>query len=68
VFYGSGFSSYHPDSCHFAFADAGVHFLSEAMSQTVLAALTTRNQGEVVRNDYQCLSVCFLKYSVGKGG
>jgi len=52
VFYGGGFSSYHPGGGHFAFGDASVHFLSEAMSQTVLTALTSRNQGEVVGNDY----------------
>jgi len=47
-FYLSGFASYHPGGCHFAMADASVSFLSQHISATVLAALTTRNGGEIV--------------------
>jgi len=44
----NGFSSYHPGGCHFAVGDASVHFLSENIDSKVLAALSTRAQGEVV--------------------
>ena len=37
-----GFSSYHPDGCHFPRADGSVHFESDTIDQTVLATLTTR--------------------------
>ena len=43
-----GFSSFHVGGCHFTFADGSVHFLSENMDQAVLAALTTRNDGDIV--------------------
>ena len=52
VFYGGGFSSYHPGGCHFAFADASVHFLGETIDQSVLAVLTTRQQGDVVADNF----------------
>lgn len=39
----SGFSSYHPGGCHFAYADGSVHFLADDIAQNVLTALTTRN-------------------------
>jgi prepilin-type N-terminal cleavage/methylation domain-containing protein len=48
VFYGGGFSSWHPGGCHFVFGDASAHFLSETIDREVLAALTTRDQGESV--------------------
>jgi len=41
-------SSYHPGGCHFLLTDGSVHFLSENISSTVLANLTTRDGGEVV--------------------
>ncbi len=43
----TGFSSYHPGGCHFAFADGSVHFLNEGIDHRVLAALTTRAEGDV---------------------
>jgi len=48
VFYGAGFSSWHPGGCHFAMADGSAHFLSESIAASVLAALTTRAAGDVV--------------------
>ena len=51
VFYGGGFSSYHPGGCHFLFGDASTHFLSETINQAVLSALTTRGAGDIV-GDY----------------
>ena len=48
AFYGGGFSSFHPGGCHFVFADSSTHFLSENIDQAVLAALTTRDQGDIV--------------------
>ena len=47
-----GFSSYHPGGCHFAFADGRVEFLHEDINQSVLAAYSTRNCGEVISGDY----------------
>ena len=38
----SGFSSYHPGGCNFMLADGSVSFLSQNISQNILAALTTR--------------------------
>jgi len=49
----AGFSSFHPGGAHFTFVDGSVQFLSENINQFVLAGLTTRNEGEVVKsNDY----------------
>jgi len=42
------FSSYHVGGCHFALSDGSVRFLSQNMSQTVLASLTTRAGNETV--------------------
>ena len=42
------FSSFHPGGCHFAFADGSVHFLNETISPSLLTALTTRSNGEMV--------------------
>jgi prepilin-type processing-associated H-X9-DG protein len=46
--YTAGFSSYHPGGCMFAFVDGSVHFLSENISQTTLATLTTRAAGDIL--------------------
>ncbi len=46
-----GFASEHPGGCHFAMVDGSVHFLSENIDAKLLAALTTRSNGEVV-GDY----------------
>ena len=47
------FSSYHPSGgAHFVFADGSVHFLSENIDQTVLAALASRNLGETIAGNY----------------
>ncbi|TWU11161.1 putative major pilin subunit [Novipirellula galeiformis] len=43
-----GFSSFHPGGCHFLFSDGSVHFLSENMDSGILAALTTRLNGETI--------------------
>ena len=43
----TGFASRHPGGCHFLFGDGSVHLLSENINQPVLAALTTRADGEV---------------------
>ncbi len=39
----AGFSSWHSGGCHFVLADGSVHFVSQDIAQSVLAALTTRN-------------------------
>jgi len=44
----TGFSSFHPGGCNFVLADGSVHFLSENIASTVLKAMTTRSQAEVV--------------------
>ena len=41
------FSSYHPAAAHFVFADGSVQFFAESVSPTLLAALTTRANGEL---------------------
>ena len=43
-----GYASHHPGGCNFVFADGSVHFLSETISQFILAALTTRKAGDIV--------------------
>ncbi len=53
VFGGTGIrpmgpSSFHPGGCHFTMADGSVQFLSENITQNVLAALTTRADGEPI--------------------
>jgi len=48
VFYGAGFSSWHPGGCHFGMADGSAHFISESIAENVLAALTTRAAGDIV--------------------
>ncbi|MCD4728528.1 MAG: DUF1559 domain-containing protein, partial [Pirellulales bacterium] len=42
-----GFSSFHPGGCHFLMVDGSVHFFGEEINQAILAALTTRESGEV---------------------
>lgn len=44
----AGFSSYHPGDCRFAMADGSVHFFSQNIAASVLAALTTRAGGEAI--------------------
>ena len=39
----SGFSSFHPGGCHFAFADGSVNFISHDIADAVLKALATRD-------------------------
>ena len=43
-----GFSSYHPGGCHFLRVDGSTQFVSENTDAAVLAALTTRQGGEVI--------------------
>jgi prepilin-type N-terminal cleavage/methylation domain-containing protein/prepilin-type processing-associated H-X9-DG protein len=47
VFYGGGFSSYHPGGCHFTFADGSVDFVTESIHQGTLTAMTTRSGGDI---------------------
>ncbi len=44
----TGFSSFHPNGCHFTMADGSVQFLLADIAQVVLHELTTRNGGEPV--------------------
>ncbi|MBX3427129.1 MAG: DUF1559 domain-containing protein [Pirellulales bacterium] len=44
----NGFASLHPSGCHFTLADSSVQFINESIDQRVLAALTTRDGGEVI--------------------
>ena len=44
----AGFSSYHPNGCHFLSADGSVAFISQDIASNVLAALTTRAGEEVI--------------------
>lgn len=43
----TGFASYHPGGCHFLMSDGSATFVSETISQRVLAALTTRGAGDI---------------------
>jgi len=47
-FTNTGFSSYHPGGCHFVLCDASVQFLTEDIAQSVLEALTTRANADIV--------------------
>ena len=42
------FGSFHVGGCFFAFADGSAHFLSENIHPAVLAAITTRAEGDTV--------------------
>jgi prepilin-type N-terminal cleavage/methylation domain-containing protein len=44
----SGPASYHANGLFFVFADGSVHFLSQTIDRANLAALTTRNGGDVL--------------------
>ena len=46
------FASHHPAGCHFAFADGSVMFVNETINDSLLAALTTRDGGEIVDDTY----------------
>ncbi len=48
-FYNGGFSSWHPGGCHFAKADGSVLFLSENIDAVTLAALTTRDDRDLIQ-------------------
>lgn len=41
-----GFSSYHPDSCHFLLADGSVHLVNQNIDAVILQAYCTRNGAE----------------------
>lgn len=43
----TGFSSFHPGGCHFAFADGHIQFLTDEIASDLLVALTTRAKGEI---------------------
>jgi prepilin-type N-terminal cleavage/methylation domain-containing protein/prepilin-type processing-associated H-X9-DG protein len=45
-----GFASYHPGGCHFVFGDGHVQFISDDIGPVVLAAISTRASGEVLRD------------------
>jgi prepilin-type processing-associated H-X9-DG protein len=46
-----GFKSRHPGGVNFLFADGSVHFLKNTINRVVIAALGSRNGGEVVSSD-----------------
>ena len=48
----NSFASYHPGGCHFSFCDGHTTFFSEDADFRVLAALTTRDGGEVDIEQY----------------
>lgn len=47
-----GFRSLHPGGGHFARADASVSFVNESIDHSVYRALSTRNGGEVVSDEF----------------
>jgi len=47
-----GFASYHPGGCHFTLADGSARFISEDVDQVVLAALSTRAEGDIVGQEF----------------
>ncbi len=47
----AGFSSWHPGGCHFLLADGSARFITEEISAHLLAALTTRSNGEALTDD-----------------
>jgi prepilin-type N-terminal cleavage/methylation domain-containing protein/prepilin-type processing-associated H-X9-DG protein len=48
----AGFSSFHAGGCHFLMCDGSATFISQNITSNVLAALTTRNGGEVVSGPF----------------
>lgn len=46
------FSSQHGRGCFFAFCDGHVQYLHKEMTYSVYTALSTRNWGEIISNDY----------------
>src|SRR5262249_40166162 len=46
-YYGQGYTSYHPGGANFAFADASVRFLADAIDLMTFSQLGTRNNGDV---------------------
>ena len=48
---GHGFKSSHPGGVNFLFADGGVRFLKNSISRITIAALGSRNGGEVISAD-----------------
>jgi prepilin-type N-terminal cleavage/methylation domain-containing protein/prepilin-type processing-associated H-X9-DG protein len=49
----AGPSSWHPGGCHFVMADGSVQFISELISPTIMAALTTRAGEEAFHYDFR---------------
>ena len=47
MFYEVGYSSYHVGGAHFCYADGSTRFLSQDINQSVLAALSTRDGGDI---------------------
>ena len=47
-----GFASFHPGGCHFLMADGSVRFLNEDIDSVTLAALTTREGGEILQKEF----------------
>jgi prepilin-type processing-associated H-X9-DG protein len=45
---GGSFYSFHAGGCHFVMCDGSVRFIAEGISQFTLAALITRQKGEIV--------------------
>jgi len=46
-YHNNGPSSYHPGGCHFLLGDGSIHFVTESISPTTMAAMTTRKGREV---------------------
>ena len=46
-----GFKSRHPGGANFVFADGSVHFLKNTINRATIAALGSRNGGEVISSD-----------------
>jgi prepilin-type N-terminal cleavage/methylation domain-containing protein/prepilin-type processing-associated H-X9-DG protein len=48
----AGFSSFHAGGCHFLMCDGSATFISQNIAANVLAAITTRDSGEVVTGPF----------------